>query len=55
MEKQNLADDFILRCNPYEKKEPLKFDIRRYASYVKEHNLRPQEITAEIMEKFKTL
>ena len=38
--------------NLYEKYEPLQFDLRGYAQYVKEHNLKPEDITLEIFALF---
>ena len=38
-EKQKIADDYIMRTNPYEKDVPFKFDLRGYAAYVTNNNL----------------
>lgn len=38
-DKQKMAEDFILRTDPYKKQESLKFDLRGYAAYVTQNNL----------------
>ena len=38
--------------NPYEKHELLQLDLRGYAQYVKERNLKPEAITLEIFALF---
>lgn len=38
-EKLNIAEKFISTVNPYDRAPNLKFDLRGYAKYVKEHNL----------------
>lgn len=50
--KQIVADTFIKRANPYKKVEPLKFDLRGYAQYAKEHKLTGLNMPAEIIKKF---
>lgn len=52
-EKQALADAFIERIKPYEKPEPLKFDLRGYADFIKKNNLSSSEITPEMAEQFR--
>ena len=47
--KQKVVDEYMQDYNPYEKHEPLQFDLRRYAQYVKERNLKPEDITLEIL------
>lgn len=43
-EKQKIADDYILRTNPYEKEDvPFMFDLRGYAAYVTKNNLGQEE------------
>ena len=44
-----MVDEYMQDYNPYEKHEPLQFDLRRYAQYVKERNLKPEDITLEIL------
>ena len=50
--KQKVVDKYMQDYNPYEKHEPLQFDLRGYAQYVKEHNLKPEDITLEILTLF---
>ncbi len=38
-EIQNLIDEFIERVNPYERKEPLRFNLREYSRYIDENNI----------------
>ena len=47
--RQKVVDEYIQGYKPYEKHEPLQFDIRGYAQYVKERNLKPEDITLEIL------
>ena len=35
--------------NTYEKDEPLKLDLRRYAKYVKERNIKREDTTLDIL------
>ena len=51
-ERNQRASNFLKRVDPYKKQEPLNFDMKAYAAYVKEHNLSAGEISPEIMEKF---
>ncbi|UEB77595.1 hypothetical protein LK436_11770 [Clostridium sp. M62/1] len=44
-----MVDEYMQDYNPYEKHEPLQFDLRGYAQYVKERNLKPEDITLEIL------
>ena len=46
--KQKVIDEYMQDYNPYEKHELLQFDLRGYAQYVKERNLKPEAITLEI-------
>lgn len=50
--KRNIMDNFIAKNKPYEKKEPLKFDLRGYAAYIEENHLQASDITPEIMKMF---
>ena len=50
--KQNIVEDFVSRAEPFEKINPLKFDLRNYAKYVKENKLTAEKITPEILQKF---
>lgn len=51
-EKQAIADAFIERVNPYEKPEPLKFDLRGYSEYLKEHGITGKEVSPIVQRKF---
>lgn len=53
--KKKLVDEYIARVNPYEKQKPLAFDLRGYASYVAENEIKATEITPEIMKRFSKL
>lgn len=48
-EKQKLVDDFNARIRPYEEHENLRFDLRGYAKYLKEHGMHGKEVSAEII------
>ena len=37
--KQKLVEDFNARIRPYEEHENLRFDLRGYAKYLKEHGM----------------
>lgn len=50
--KKSLVENFINRNDPYKTNEPLKFDLRAYASYVKENKLTANQITEDILKKF---
>ena len=50
--KRQTVDEYIKHVNPYEKQEPLEFDLRKYSAYVKEKGLKVSEITPEIMSMF---
>ena len=51
-EKKLIANEFIQRNNPYKKGPSLKFDLRGYASYVRENGLKANEITPKILNMF---
>ncbi len=48
-----MSKNFIRQVNPYKKIEPLKFDLREYAQYAKEHNLNGLHMPEKIMKNFK--
>ncbi len=50
--KRQIVEECIKRVNPYEKQRPLEFDLRKYAAYVKEKDLKVSDITPEIMNMF---
>ena len=51
--KKEIVEEFLSRCNPYEDNEPLKFDLRAYAAYIKENGLEAANITESILAMFK--
>lgn len=51
-QRQKLVDDFIERINPYETPQPLHFDLRGYAKYLKENNLSGKDTADYILKKF---
>ena len=53
-DKNKIIEDYIKRCNPYERNPLVGFDLRAYAAYVKENNLKASDITEEILNKFST-
>ena len=50
--KQKMVDDFIDRIKPYEKHENLKFDMRSYAKYLKEHKISGKNVPQDVVSKF---
>lgn len=50
--KSKVVEEYIKRVNPYEKPEPIAFDLRGYAAYMKTNGLKGTDITADIMNKF---
>lgn len=50
--KRQLVNDFIKRVNPYEKPQPIAFDLRGYAAFVVQNGLKANEITSEMMKRF---
>ena len=53
-DKDKIIEDYIKQCNPYESHPSIGFDLRAYAAYVKENNLKASDITEEILSKFST-
>ena len=51
-DKQRLVDDYILKNDPYKKLVPLRLDLRQLAKYVKENNLRPDEVSGNVVAMF---
>ena len=41
-----------VQWNPYEKPQPIAFDLRGYAAFVAQNNFKAKDITPEIMKKF---
>lgn len=52
LSKDQMAEDFIKRINPYEKHQPMNYDLRAYVNYIREHNLKIEEITPELVNLF---
>lgn len=51
-DKQNMVNQYILNNNLYDKSPSLNFDLRGYASYIKNHHLNAKDITPDILNKF---
>ena len=51
-EKQRIVDEYILKHNPYKELTPLNFNLRQYARYVKENNLKAEDIFNTVMSMF---
>ena len=50
--KSQIVEEYIKKVNPYEKPQPVAFDLRGYAAYIKANGLKGTDITPEIMNKF---
>ena len=50
--KNRIVEEYIRRVNPYEKPQPIAFDLRGYAAYIKAKGLKGTDITPEIMNRF---
>lgn len=51
-EKLAIVEEFISRVNPYQKPEPLRFNLRGYAKYLKEHNISGKNVNEDIIKRF---
>ena len=51
-EKMAIVDEFISRVNPYQEPEPLRFDLRGYAKYLKEHGISGKNVNEDIVRMF---
>lgn len=51
-EKMAIVDEFISRVNPYQKPESLRFDLRGYAKYLKDHNISGKNVSEDIVKMF---
>ena len=51
-EKRQLVDEYLKKYNPYEKQPTLNFDLRKYARFVEQNNLKRDQITEAVMEQF---
>ncbi len=47
-----IAEEYLGRVNPYEKPQPVAFDLRGYAAYIKAKGLKGTDITPGIMNRF---
>ena len=50
--KKEIVNEYIKRVNPYEKPQPIAFDLRGYTAFVAKNGLKADEITPDIMQKF---
>ncbi len=50
--KNQIVEEYLCRVNPYEKPQPIAFDLRGYAAYIKANGLKGTDITPEIMNRF---
>lgn len=50
--KSQIVEEYIKRVNPYEKPQPIAFDLRGYAAYIAEHGLKGTDISPDIMNMF---
>ena len=50
--KNLIVDEYLRRVNPYEKPQPIAFDLRGYAAYIKANGLEGTDITPDIMNRF---
>ena len=51
-EKEIIAQKYIERVNPYKPLEPLKFDLRGYAAYLKEHSISGNDVPESVLQQF---
>lgn len=51
--KKKIVEDFVQNNDPYKENEPLKFDLRSYADYVRKNNLSAEQISVQILDKFR--
>lgn len=52
-ENSRLVDEYIKRNNPYLPHTSIDIDLRAYSRFIREHRLKSEEITEEIMEQFR--
>ncbi|MBR0409321.1 MAG: hypothetical protein IJI53_14945 [Clostridia bacterium] len=53
-EHQKAVDAYLKAHDPYQKPQPLKFDLRKYAAYVEQHKVDPASIPEEVLQSFYT-
>ncbi|MDO5441911.1 MAG: hypothetical protein Q4F55_05095 [Bacillota bacterium] len=51
-EKDAMVREYIERVNPYKPLEPLKFDLRGYAAYLKEHSISGNNVPESVVKQF---
>lgn len=51
-EADEVAAESLWHRNIYKQQEPLRFDLRKYTAYIKENELKAEDITPEIMGMF---
>lgn len=51
-EKDVMVRKYIERVNPYKPLEPLKFDLRGYAAYLKEHSISGNNVPESVVKQF---
>ena len=47
-----MVEEYLRRVNSYEKPQPVAFDLRGYAAYIKASGLKGTEIKPGIMDRF---
>ena len=50
--KNHMVEEYLRRVNSYEKPQPVVFDLRGYAAYIRAKGLKGKDITPEIMNRF---
>ena len=50
--KNRIVEEYLERVNPYEKPQPIAFDLRGYSAYIARMGLEAADITPEIMSQF---
>ena len=53
--KSQIVEEYIKKVNPYEKPQPIAFNLRGYAAYIKANGLKGTDITPEIMNEFEVV
>ena len=51
-EKNDMVQEYIKKANPYKPLEPLKFDLRAYAAYLKENSLSGKDVPESVLQQF---
>ena len=50
---QDIVNKYIAKNNPYVAREPLRFNLRAYDAYLREHGITdPDQIPEEVMSQF---